>query len=246
MRTLERRPYGEKLPGRHVEFVLPLNAVGADTLVDACAQLSATEAQAVDRRTGVAGHFHLETEGGRFDFSPVANHNLALLTGSRCGDGVFHRFTEWFADSGIDLVSAREFDGVYEYWQNATDFVEYRVAGRSTENLATRSNGLPAPLTQVIVDTSHNPGRRILRSGYVEAIGHHMLLGPEFFVRVPRARKDLLLAVDFLKCEEATAGLDVQVPAGPFVDESTTDPQRRLREVLFPSAGDEPILDKRD
>lgn len=101
-----------------------------------------------------------------------------------------------------------------------------------------RNNGLPPPLERLIVDTSRNPGRRVLRQGYVEAIGHRMWLSAEFFRRVPDSSQDRLLASNLVEVSERSDGLiSVLANHEPFRDDSTAEKQSELRGLLFPTAG---------
>lgn len=135
-----------------------------------------------------------------------------------------------------DVVLARSYDANYDHWQNAEDPLVYRAAGRSMDGLPMKSNGLPFPLEQQVVDTSRNPGRRVLRQGYVEAIGHRMWLGPEYFARVPGADREAIKNADWLQVTEMENGpLEIIAAAEPFVDDSTADLQDRLRKLLFPT-----------
>ena len=91
----------------------------------------------------------------------------------------------------------------------------------------------------MIVDISGNPGRRILRDGYVEAIGHRMWLGPGFFRRVPGASREAVTSASWLKVAERPDGiLELVAQEEPFVDASTADLQNRLRRLLFPTTAD--------
>ncbi|REJ69526.1 MAG: hypothetical protein DWQ31_04190 [Planctomycetota bacterium] len=92
------------------------------------------------------------------------------------------------------FISARLFDTEYELWQNARDPLQYEAAGRSYEGLPMKSNELPPPLDRQVIDTTHNPGRRELRNGYIEAIGAAMWISPIF---VERTGVDLV-AIDQL------------------------------------------------
>jgi hypothetical protein len=131
------------------------------------------------------------------------------------------------------LILARSFDNDYDEWQNVQDPLVYRLAGRSTEGLPLVSNGLKAPNWQMIVDTSGNPGRRVLRDGYVEVVGHHMWLGQDFFARVGISRT---LVMSKLPARELDEGTIAVVLAGtPFVDETSATVQNRARESLFSS-----------
>ncbi len=134
------------------------------------------------------------------------------------------------------VVLSRAYDTLYNHWQNAEDPLVFQVAGRSMDGLPMKSNGLPFPLEQQVVDTSRNPGRRVLRQGYVEAIGHRMWLGPEYFVRVPGVDRDAILNAGWLRISELENGLlEINAADEPFVDDSTTHVQNRLRLMLFPT-----------
>ena len=99
-----------------------------------------------------------------------------------------------------------------------------------------RSNDLPAPLDQMVVDITGNPGRRILRNGYVEAIGQRMWLGPEYFARVPGVDRRAILSAAWPKAIERQDGIiEVTAADEPFCDASTADLQLHLRELLFPT-----------
>lgn len=135
------------------------------------------------------------------------------------------------------LISCRWIDAEYDHWQNAEDPLLYQVAGRSMEGLPMKSNSLPPPLDQMIVNISRNPGRRILRDGYVEAVGHRMWLGPEFFHRVPGVNWESLTSESWLKATERPDRiLELVAQDEPFVDDSAAELQNRLRRSLFPMA----------
>lgn len=120
---------------------------------------------------------------------------------------------------------------------DAGDFHHYDVRGRSLEGLPTRSNGLPAPLTRTVVDTSLNPGRRVLRNGYVEAVSSPMWLGASFWSLVGRNKEDVC-GMDGWQCVEFENGVTrIDVPGGTFTsaDSPSGDLQRRLRAALYPA-----------
>lgn len=94
--------------------------------------------------------------------------------------------TDW--DGWVDVLkSAGEFvqayvvDVEFDYWQNAIDPLQYTAKNMPYEHLPMISNGLPPPLNRSVIDTSNNPGRRMLRSGYIEAVGSPMWLSDKFF-----------------------------------------------------------------
>lgn len=100
-----------------------------------------------------------------------------------------------------------------------------------------KSNQLPPPLEDMIVDTSENPGRRVLRVGYVEAVGHLMWLGPGYFDRVNRVTRTELLGADWLTVNELAHGvLELVASDSAFTERSDVELQLRLRQLLFPTS----------
>jgi len=197
------------------------------------------DAERLFREVRSRGHFDIECRGRKTTFGGVRNFNHALLM-----------FENYLVPAALDLLGklnqegflilARIYDDQYEHWQNAKDPLLFQVAGRSMDGLPMKSNGLPPPLNKVIVDTSANPGRRVLRDGYVEAVGHKMWLGPEFFRRVPGASREAVLASQWLNVTERPDGIfELVAHEEPFVDDTTADMQNRLRRLLFPTTADE-------
>lgn len=149
-------------------------------------------------------------------------------------EGGWDELASDFLEKAI-FVQAWISDNEYAFWQNAADPLQYEANGRSYEGLPMKSNGLPPPLEQMEIDISANPGRRIIRAGYVEAIGHRMWLGPEFFSLVPGAQRDTLLSESWFHTLELENGvLELTVQDEPFVDDVTAETQNRLRAILFP------------
>jgi hypothetical protein len=132
------------------------------------------------------------------------------------------------------FVQAWVSDVEYDYWQNAKDLLEYEAVGRSYSHLPTKSNGLPAPLEQIEIDTSNNPGRWSLHSGYLEAIGSTMWLGDSFWQRVGENRKETLLSAGWLIVQSVEKDV-IQVIASEhcFCDETTEVIQNNLRAILY-------------
>lgn len=123
----------------------------------------------------------------------------------------------------------------YDFWQNATDPLEYEVLGRSLSELPMKSNGLPPPLDQMEIDTSGNPGRNVLRLGYIEAVGSTMWLGNLFWERagVDRSASISLLEAQGFKVYECGKVFEVVTSEKVFSDDSTLEKQRVLRRILF-------------
>ncbi|WP_155632713.1 hypothetical protein [Burkholderia cepacia] len=132
------------------------------------------------------------------------------------------------------FVQAWIVDVEYNYWQNVKDPLEYEVANRDFSGLPMKSNGLPAPLDQLEVDTSKNPGRWILRAGYVEAIGATMWLSDLFWMKVGGEKKSRITSSGFIEVRDLENGvMEIQVQGGCFVSVETSDLQNRLREILY-------------
>lgn len=126
-------------------------------------------------------------------------------------------------------------DVEYDFWQNATDPLEYECVGRSLSGLPMISNGLPPPLDQMEIDISGNPGRNVLRQGYIEAIGSTMWLGSLFWERVGM---DEFSSISLLRNQgfivyECGGFLKVITSDRVFSDDSTLEKQRALRQILF-------------
>lgn len=135
------------------------------------------------------------------------------------------------------FISAWVADADYEFWQNAEDLLSYKVRGRPWEHLPMRSNGLPPPLEQTVVDISHNPARRVFHADFVEAIGAVMWLGERFW-QLSGSSKQRVLSEPWLQCTEIAAGLTrVQAAAECFSTDQgeAGDLQRKLRALLFHS-----------
>lgn len=136
--------------------------------------------------------------------------------------------------AGVGFVHAWVYDIEYSYWQNARDPLEYEGAGRSVANLPKRSNGLPAPLNQLEIDISKNPGRIELKIGFVEAVGRLMWLADRFWGKVGT---DKVQSCGMLRQQGFDVGESngiVQVNAGErFLDATSDERQQTLRRVLF-------------
>jgi len=182
-------------------------------------------------------HFVVKVGDAELDYMPVGGSNLQLGIVEGCADGSNDAWAwaEPFTRSE-KFRCARLYDHEYEYWQNAHDPLQYTAVGRSYAGLPMKSNGLPFPLEQQIIDTSQNPGRRVLRDGYVEAVGSVMWLGEPFW-SLTGASKQAVLATDWLQCEPLPDGvLRVQAADAPFTtaEGAFGDLQDKLRSLLFP------------
>lgn len=182
-------------------------------------------------------HFGYKDASYEVQYGPVtiADHSILIIEPA---EGIKTDIDGWAECIGaIDgLVQGWVVDREYNYWQNAEDPLEYTTEGRSYAHLPMKSNGLPYPLEQMIIDTSQNPGRRVMRVGYVEAVGYVMWFGEPFW-KITGTSKQKVISQGWLKCEERPGGiLRVQAAEQPFTsaEGEQGEIQRRLRELLFP------------
>jgi hypothetical protein len=172
-------------------------------------------------------------DDGMVSFAAVGNYRLSLLFLDRIIED--DRDADKFVSSVSHLpgfLSARVYDAQYERIQNATELEECRSLGIDTSGIRLRSNGLPFPLERQVVDTSANPGRRVLRHGFVEAIGHRMWLSPTLLQRLRVDSKTLRRQFRVEQREGVTL---VQGSDAPFSScDASREVQDRLRAVLFP------------
>jgi hypothetical protein len=169
----------------------------------------------------------------RFGGSVAWKHTFVMVTGSPGDVGVWESWVNramgmpGFVQSWI---SQRD----YDYWQNAEDPLEYSGSGRSCEHLPLISSGAPPPLDRVIIDTSRNPGRRIIRSGYVEGIGAVMWLSPLFWQRVRRQRNDAeLVEAGWHVTALADGNIKVDAAMNVFTEQGDSAEQARLRAAIY-------------
>ncbi len=120
----------------------------------------------------------------------------------------------------------------YNHWQNAEQPIEYKLSGRDHAHLPRISNGLPSPLEDMWIDISKNPGRRVLKKGYVEAVGDKMWLDRNFIARIGGINIERLRVAGWrVRMEEG--GAIMAAPSGTFSEESATEHQQQLRTALY-------------
>lgn len=178
------------------------------------------------------GAFNIIGHGFEFLFGSLPSVRLDFLTIKRT------KRPEWATHfiGKPDFLMAWVADSEYEYWQNAHDPLQYTSVGRSYAHLPMKSNGLPPPLEQAVIDTSCNPGRRILRTGYVEAVGAMMWLCESFWPLTGAGKNAVADTKWLLLTEPAPSVTKVQAADSPFVSNegSSGQLQRKLRSLLFP------------
>jgi len=131
------------------------------------------------------------------------------------------------------FVQAYCFDYDYYHWQNASDLIEFRGSGIDITKLKLIDNGLPPPLNDMVVDTSMNPSRRVLRKGYVEMVASKMWLSKRFFeVSGSNFDEAALAASDFEVVKDEDL-IEVKYLPGDFDSVATADAQNALRRAVY-------------
>lgn len=134
-----------------------------------------------------------------------------------------------------NFVSAWLEDRDYAFWQNAEDPLQYKAAGKSYEGLPMKSNGLPAPLEQKVIDTSGNPGRWLHRAGYVEAVSSRMWFAEPFW-KLTGGDPQKLSSIEDLG--SGIARLKVQDNCFSSASGEEALRQKELRAILYPCSSE--------
>jgi hypothetical protein len=181
--------------------------------------------------------FDIAGQGFEFGLACIRNHSLDFLEIRRT-TGRDIPWDEWAARfiQNKNFIMAWIADSEYDHWQNAKDLLEYTVVGRSHEHLPKKSNGLPYPLEQTIIDTSDNPGRRLFRMGYYEVVGATMWLGEPFW-KLTGANRTSIETAEWLQISKLVPSV-TRIQAAPkcFITANgkSGELQRKLRSLLFP------------
>lgn len=134
-------------------------------------------------------------------------------------------------------------DAEYSFWQGVYDVDTYERAGRSHAHLTKRKRRMPPPLDDLIIAIEENPGRYIIRDGYIEIVAAEMWLGPEFWARTGADRQKVL-ECGFLSAEEQDNDV-VHLRTGyrTFTEETGVQAQIQndMRRLLYPNSFDMPL-----
>ena len=132
------------------------------------------------------------------------------------------------------FVQAWIADLEFDYWQNAEQPIQYELANRDYSKLPLKSNGFPPPLQAMWIDISNNPGKRVIKEGYVEAVGEKMWLSPIFKERIGGIDIDRLHAAGWTVDTKSIDGITIlTAPKGSFSEEIDTKYQQKLRAALY-------------
>lgn len=181
--------------------------------------------------------FNLVGRGFVFHLSSVRNFQLDFL-GIKATGEQRPAWDKWAARfiGNPNFVMAWLADAEYEFWQNAEDLLQYTSKGKRHEDLPKKSNGLPPPLEQTIVDISRNPGRRLLRTGYYEAVGAVMWLGEPFWQKTNANRNEVEWSEWLQVSKPLPTVVRIEASAKCFntVEGRAGELQQELRALLFP------------
>ncbi|WP_424942029.1 hypothetical protein [Aliiroseovarius crassostreae] len=172
--------------------------------------------------------FNYGQSGGQNYDHVFIEASLIVLSPEFCDELI----SETIADDP-NFTQAHLVDKNYQYLQNIYDPLQFKALGLSLDGLPMKSNGLPFPLEQQIVDTDNNPGRYRLHQGYVEASAGYMWFGESFWPIVGKAPERIMsdlpkgVSLCLEKCWKLTAAY------GVFNDQSTSGIQDGIRRVVF-------------
>jgi len=220
-----------------IDAILSASKVGKNGfMVDGSPVRDLTEALARLEKKGRTT-FNIAGQGYEFDLGRVKNNGVDFFLIDHKGEHDF-LWDDWATPFLGDrfFVMAWLADSEYEFWQNAKDLLQYRSRNRPFDHLPKKSNGLPYPLEQTIIDTSRNPGRRVIRQGFHEVVGAVMWLGEPFW-RLTGADREAVEHADWLQITYSTANVvRIQAAEECFTSQegSSKNLQERLRSLLFP------------
>ena len=148
-------------------------------------------------------------------------------------DCLFRAFSE-----SQELVYGYAIDAEFDDWQNASTPFPYIMANKPHAHLprlpAESWNNSP---NNEPLDISRNPGRRVWRQGYIEAIGGVMVVTDKL-LSMSGGSKEQLLSLPFLRTDDWKTCLRLELDSGFLADaEQNQEMCARMdavRSALFP------------
>lgn len=180
-------------------------------------------------------HFDIRFEFGSFLFVRMPQYSISSMQIRDCISSN--------ADAGVwlenilmrkDFIQAFLYDEEYDLLQNATQPATYRMRNKSLDDVVLYWD---KALNREFIDISKNPGRRTVREGYFEAIGHIMWLSPKFWQRTSGAI-DNIRGIPKIDSINKIGDIDVICfQKSPFLSSKGKNGQfqSRIRATLFPT-----------
>lgn len=182
-----------------------------------------------------ADSFFFEVSSGSIEYSYVAGLDFSRLDIR----GLLTSITD--AENWISeilpvscFVQARVYDHEYDLWQNMENLSYYDAEKRDHSHLPKISNGLPPPLNKEIVDVSRNPGRWVLREGFIESVGSTMWVNTEY-LEVLGSNAEALTNCDFAQVTECNGTIKIQAADSCFTNAGGKEAllQDKLRALVY-------------
>lgn len=232
---------------QRVEFIYRLGEQGATSIWGSISKLlermtsidsllfyeNRVSLSTIDKKLTDRDSFNISCGNLTFHVVTVANYDHVLFQVESQKNDI--DWSSWI-DEFIGLkgfVQAWIVDVEYDYWQNASDPLEYKSRGKSYEGLPLKSNGLPPPLEQLEIDTSNNVGLRLICDGYVASIGAKMWFSDWFLSKINR-KIDSVIEASGGTVELLDNGIyKLEMLADVFESDSTIDQQIKLRNALY-------------
>ncbi|MBL4614757.1 MAG: hypothetical protein JKY27_07785 [Magnetovibrio sp.] len=189
-------------------------------------------------------YFGVEGERLGYDFSEIKyqNYNLLSIKDQLIGQVDWSLWVARLAQVQ-GFIQAFYEDNDYAFWQHEKDINWYETFNHPHDHLRKRKGKGPPPFDKLIIAVEDNPGRYVVRNGFVEAVAAEMWLGPEFWARTGADRAEVL-ACEYLQVEEQDNDV-LHLKAGPRSFTEETGPQaeiqHKMRRLLFPNSVDLPL-----
>lgn len=169
----------------------------------------------------------------KFGFVRAFNHSFICINEKK--PGALKNWRDWVQNflSVDGFVQAWVIDSDYDFWQNAEQIAEYESRGRDYGDIRLISNNLPPPLNEFFVDISKNPGRRVLKDGYVEAVGDKMWFSDIFWELIGGRRFEEMSSAGWQVEEIEKKFCFASVKDETFSESSDISHQNKLRNSIF-------------
>jgi hypothetical protein len=191
------------------------------------------KSNAIYRLKSTSRTFGFHAAGAEFMYAHVSLWDHSLLALRNCVTDAADAW-RWCKPYSVERCfrQAFAFDNIYLNSQTMDDPAWFEGKQLPLPDLPTVRDRFG----RTVLDTSRNPGRRVIRDGYIEVVSALMWLGRPFW-KLSGASRKRVLAQSWLKCRELPNDvLQIQAWDAPFTsaEGEQGEIQVRLRELLFP------------